>query len=252
MPCDYCDTRGLECGPKLPTPRKLAECGITMVPGIAVGQPGAFSGQLHVQIPVTLSGGFNLSSANSDIENPFSFASPNGTGYRPYSSAAGIASIMNPLSLGVTMQRHDFNDNIVRTWSSSESPECSSDLSYPEEIEPRDNSIRPCIPPRHPAHTLNASILPFVQSAIPHFPDPPTEPLTDEENWQLLQRLWLELDGRPSTPTGNGLAIPVRLKWNRLLHIPRCMIGRKLAGKWDKEDSEVVQSIKTAPSVLGL
>ena len=68
--------------------------------------------------------------------------------------------------------------------------------------------------------------------------------------------MWLELDGRPPTPAPTGISVPVRLRWNRLLSIPRSMRGRKLAGKWDEErrvkteEFEGVKSIKTAPSIL--
>jgi hypothetical protein len=241
-----------------------------MIQPLAIAQPlttRAVSGQLNIQIPVTVSGGgegFNLSSATSDPETPFGFPSPTQFGgYRPYSSAAGFASLMNPVSFGIAMPTANYN--IVQTWSSQQespspqtSPEYSSETTSPEEFTQDTIPVCPCIPPRHPAHTLNASILPFISSAIPSFPPTttPDEPLTEEAVWELCQKMWLELDGQPSAPAQNEFSEHVRLRWNRLFSIPRSMRGRKLAGKWDDarrvktEEFEGVKSIKTAPSIL--
>ena len=226
-----------------------------MMQPLAIGQP-ALSGQLNIQIPVTVSGGgrgFNLSSANSDVDMPFAFPSPTQFGgCAPYSTQTGFASIMNPVS-------------IVQTWASQQespspqtSPEFSSAMTSPEEFKQEDTiPVCPCIPSRHPAHTLNASILPFIGSAIPHFPSSTSDAtLTEEEVWELCQNMWLELDERPATPAPKGFSVPVRLRWNRLFSIPRSMKGRKLAGKWDDsmrvktDEFDGVKSIKTAPSIL--
>lgn len=268
-PCNYCSPRGLECGLKLPTPRKLAEWGgLAMMPGVAIGQPRT-TGALQIQIPVNISTGrgYNLSSANDEPETPFGFTSPTTNGYRPYPGTAGIAPIMNPFQLGIaTMPNH--KDFIVQTWSPTNtpntSPEDSSTISSPETLSCNTNA---CIPPRHPVHTLNASILPFVNSALPHFENPPSssEPTPEEDWWEVCQNMWLQLDRRPSTHSSqcqSGVTavppVPLRLKWNRLLHIPRSMVGKKLAGKWDddmkvkaeEEALKPVKSIMSAPGVL--
>jgi hypothetical protein len=242
--------------------------GFAMMAGVAIGQP-LTSGALQIQIPVTAMGGYSLSSANSDQETPLAPSPVNE--YRPYSSTSAVASVMNPLSLGrLKMPNH--TDFIVQTWSSpvnntpaqtsfsnntsplmssnNTSPEYSSSDTFSPEILHLDTiPLRPSIPARHPAHTLSASILPFVSSAIPNFQEVDAEPIADDNLWEACQQLWLQFE-RPSTP---------RLKWNRLLHKPRSMIGRKLAGKWEDEDDskgkseddpKSIKSVKTAPSIL--
>lgn len=241
-----------------------------MMQPLAIAQPltsRVLSGQLNIQIPVTVSGGgaFNLSSANSDTDMPFAFPSPTQFGGRlPYSTQPGYASLKNSVSLNITTPPSDYTT--AQSWSPQQefpspqsSPEFSSEMTSPEEFKPQDTiPVCPCIPPRHPAHTLNATILPFVSSMIPNLPSPttPDDRLTEDQVWELCQNMWLELDERPSTPASNGISLPVRLRWNRLLSIPRSMRGRKLAGKWDDEkrvkteEFEGIKSIKTAPSVL--
>ena len=132
-------------------------------------------------------------------------------------------------------------------------------MTSPEEFKPQDTIPGlPCIPPRHPAHTLDASIFQFAGAGITNFPSTTTsnEQLTEEQAWELCQNMWLEFDERPSTPTPTGFSVPVRLKWNRLLSVPRSMKKRKLAGKWDEasrvktEEFEGVKSVKTAPSII--
>ena len=185
-----------------------------MMQPLAIAQPltsCALSGQLNIQIPVTVSGdggGFNLSSANSDTEMPFGFPSPTQFGgHRPYSAYAGFASLMNPVSFGITMPTSDYN--IVQPWSpqqesssSQTSPGFSSGMTSPEEFKQDSIPVCPCIPPRHPAHTLNASILPIISSAIPSFPLSTTsdDQLAEEKGWEYYQNMWLELDERPPTP----------------------------------------------------
>jgi hypothetical protein len=114
----------------------------------------------------------------------------------------------------------------------------------------------PIPPPRHPAHTLNSGILPIISAAIPHWQSPSSD-VTDEEfssadweaDWTRYQQEWLQFEGQEPTPV---------LKWNRMLHLPRNTVGRKLAGKWDNEregtakieEIETIKSIKSAPSIL--
>jgi hypothetical protein len=276
-PCDYCSTRGLECGYKLPTPRKLAEGGcFSMMSGLqlpmAIAQPlssAHLAGQLNIQIPVAVSH-FNLSGSghSADREMSFTFqstnASPTSPGYKPYSSAAGFASMMSPVSLGFAVPQSDFP--IVRTWSQDETstpPYSSSTEPSPAPSTPVEfknpGTSRPCPPPRHPGHTLTATILPFVNSAIPNMQGAPnTSPLTEEEMWEMCQQLYLQLDGRSPTPAETEfIPFPMRLRLNRLLRMPRNMVGRKLAGTWEdgeetnvKKDVESTKSIKSAPSIL--
>jgi hypothetical protein len=236
---------------------------------MAMGQPHThshLSGQLHVQIPVTVSGQFNLSSASSDNDIP-PFAMPavpsNNNGYRAYSSTAGLASLMAPVSLGLAVPR--VPNDMCQGWSqesspqgSTPSPQFSPPASYTEELRPCGSNVRSCFPPRHPAHTLNASVLPFVASAIPNVQNPPNgtpQQLTEEEMWEICQNLWLEFDGQQPPHAEAEMSQPLRLKWNRFLHMPRSMMGRKLAGKWDDnkvktEETGTVRSIKSAPSIL--
>ena len=239
-----------------------------MMQPLAIAQPltsRALTGQLNIQIPVTLTegggGGFNLSSANSDTEMPFAFPCPTQYGgCRPY---AAYSSVMNPVSFDITMPSLDYS--IVQNWPSPQespspqtSPEYSSQMTSPEEFKPQDTiPVCPCIPPRHPAHTLNASVLPFIGSAIPNLTPITTsdDQLTEEQVWELYQNMYLELDGQPSA-VPNRFQLPIRLRWSRLFSIPSSMKGRKLAGKWDDtmrvktEEFEGVKSIKTAPSLL--
>jgi hypothetical protein len=238
-----------------------------MMQPLAIAQPltsRALTGQLNIQIPVTLTegvgGGFNLSSANSDIETPFAFPCP--TQYGGCRPCAAYSSVMNPVSFG--MPSLDYS--VVQTWPSPQespspqtSPEYSSQMTSPEEFKPEDTTpVWPCISPRHPAHTLNASVLPFINSAIPNLPSTTLsdDQLTEEQVWELCQNMWLELDAQPSAPAPNRFQLPVRLRWNRIFSIPRSMRGRKLAGKWDDtmsaktEEFEGVKSIKTAPSLF--
>ena len=125
-------------------------------------------------------------------------------------------------------------------------PQTSSELR-------RRVSMQIDIPPHHPVHALNASVLGFVNSAIPHFPvdaTPIPETPAEEREWIRYQNLWLKLE-EPTPP-------PTHLKWSRVLRFPSHLVGRKLAGKWDHdnekkvktEDAEAVKSIKTAPSIL--
>lgn len=221
-----------------------------MMPGVAIGQP-LTAGALQIQIPANRAREFNLSSANSD--QSFAFPSPT-TGDRPY-SAAGFASIISPQ---LSMPNH--NDFIVRTWSTSDntSPEDSSEMSSPEITG--QNIL--CFPPCHSLHTLNATILPFVSSVIPNVPQElDAESLTDEELWEGYQQCWLQLDHTQTTPRPLRNTAPLRLKWNRICQVPRSMLRRKLAGKWDHNDEDMkiefgekdpkpVQSIKSAPSIL--
>lgn len=229
---------------------------------MAIAQPATTSsmaGQLHVQIPVTLSqmhdGSLSLTSANSDKDiPPFAFQSPrtppqSAAGYRPYSSTAGFASLMSPLSLGIAVPCSD--GDIVRTWSQQPSPPRPEPIPSPQ-LSPR-TSFCPAIPPRHPAHTLNTYVLPIISSAIPNMPTPPESDtmFSDEEDEQLWEafRQWIDFEG--SRPGERRLL----LKFNRALYKPRNKIGRKLAGKWDEEskikkEDESVKSIKTAPSII--
>jgi hypothetical protein len=279
-PCDYCFARGLDCGPKLPTPRKLAEMnGLAVMPGasmpLAIAQPltsGPFSAQLQVQIPVKLSGGLNLSSVRPDHEMPFTLSSPitpsNPSGYPAYSSLAGFASLMSPVSLGIAVPQR--NPNIAQPWSSQSSaasqcsatsPEFSPEASPSPELGRRD-SLRPALPPHHPAHTLNASILGIVNSALPHYPASDTEnaetsSASEDESWEECQRAWLQFHETSPGDTEHGMLNPFRLPLNRLLHIPKSTAGRKLAGKWDEDilrattgKQEREKSIKSAPSIL--
>src|SRR5947207_10238650 len=105
MPCDYCYARGLECGPKLPTPRKLLEWGSSaLMQPVAIAQPrtwGGFTGELHIQIPSgTAYHNTGYNSANYDGETPFPSPINNRPAghHRPYSTAAGFASALSPLS----------------------------------------------------------------------------------------------------------------------------------------------------------
>ena len=300
LPCDYCFARGLECGPKLPTPRKMAELGAAaMVPGatlpmhMAIGQPLA-SVPLQIQIPTNLqqcgSPTYNLSSGNSDTQMPIPFPSPKipcytGTGYRPHSITSGFASLMSPMSLGITHAVE--TRSVVHTWSQHSttakvvpvSLESSPELPSCDKFESQDTQEikEPCIPSRHPLHTLATSLLPIVRSQVPkvHENESTESPMTDEmstderspvdeemyseeQMWALWEDLYLQFDNgdQMAVPVEQASPGPFRLKWNRLLHVPRSMRKKAAAGIWDddvkikKEDPDSIRSLKSAPSIL--
>jgi hypothetical protein len=246
-----------------------------MVPGMqyaAIAQPltsdsftGQVSGRLHLDIPLSFprDAEFNLST-----DTGCTLTSPNHNGYMPFSTSAGFASFMSPVSRSLGFALPHNTDGSQQTWSQSSSPqttspEPSSGMGSPFEVRSQ-CGMPPIAPPRHPAHTLNAGILPIISAAIPNFQNP-TPDMTDEEfsseewenEWTRYQQEWLQLEGQESTPP---LTIPLRLqllKWNRVLHIPRNMVGRKLAGKWNDDEMKgkieeiaTVKSVKTAPSIL--
>jgi hypothetical protein len=297
--------RGLECGPKLPTPRKMAEMGgLAMLPGatlpmhMAIGQPLS-APPLQIQIPANLQHGggdrsYNLSSAGSDTQMPSPFASPTipfptpthytstSHGFRPHSITSGFASLMSPMSLGITHHAVE-TCSVVRAWSqhsttrvSPVSLEQSPELPSCEKAEQQapQECMKPCIPARHPLHSLATSVLPIVRSQIPkvHDDEPAESPCgeemstaeqtpidqemyTDDQMWALWEETYLQFDNGPQVDeeTNSG---PLRLKWNRLLHVPRSMRKKALAGVWSddlkikKEDPESIQSLKSAPSIL--
>ena len=316
MACNYCFARGLECGPKLPTPRKIAEMGgLAMLPGatlpmhMAIGQPLS-SAPLQIQIPANLSGGngcYNLSSASSDTQMPIPFPSPTipfptpthykstSNGFQPHSISSGFAHLMSPMSLGIT--HHVETCSVVRTWSQHSTPgvspvslKSSPEVRSCEKVEPQDlrESTIPCIPARHPLHSLATSVLPILRSQIPkvHDADPVESPsdeemsteeqtpideemsteeqtpidqemFTDEQMWALWEDMYLQFDNGPQIAVTEEQrnSGPFRLKWNRLLHVPRSMRKKARAGVWSddlkvKEDPESIQSLKSAPSIL--
>ena len=67
-----------------------------------------------------------------------------------------------------------------------------------------------------------------------------TETFTDEEMWEMWQKMYLDSD-RDATQSNHASVLP-RLKWNRLLHLPRNMRERRLAGKWDHDEDMKVDS----------
>jgi len=280
-----------------------------MVPGatlpmhMAVGQPLA-AAPLQIQIPANVqqingTTNYNLSSASSDTE-PIPFPSPSiipfpspiipslsNTGYRPHSITSGFASLMSPMSLGITHNTVE-SCSVVRTWSQhsfhqiptvshQSSPELPSQFTQGEPCDTQESATIPCIPARHPLHTLTTSMLPIVRSQIPQVhDDDPMETASDEDLstaeqtsiadqdiyseeqlWALWQEMYVQFDN------GNQIAVseeprnsgPFRLKWNRLHHVPRSM-RKKRAGVWPdyihikKEDLESVPSLKSAPSIL--
>lgn len=235
---------------------------------MAIGQPlthGQLSGQLHVQIPVTVSGQFNLSSATTENDIPpyaLQTAPLNNNGYHAYSSTAGLASLVAPLSLGLAAPGP--SGNMAQNWFQESapqgltpSPQFSPTVPYPEEFRRR-SSVQPSIPRRHPAHTLNASVLPIVAAAIPSFQAPPNgaaQQPTDDQLREMYES-WVSFDGQQSSYANGEIPYPHRLKWNRFWQIPRGKMGRKMAGKWDDNDKiktekpESAKSIKSAPSIL--
>jgi hypothetical protein len=290
--------------------------GATLPMHMAIGQPLS-SAPLQIQIPANLSTGngcYNLSSASSGTQMPIPFPSESPTipfptpthykstsnGFRPHSISSGFASLMSPMSLGIT--HHVETCSVVRTWSQHSTPgvspvslKSSPELPFCEKVEPQDlrESTTPCIPARHPLHSLATSVLPIVRSQIPkvHDDNPVESPydeemstdeqtpideemdqdmstyeqtpidqemFTDEQMWALFEETYLQFDN------GSQIAVteeqrnsgPFRLKWNRLLHVPRSMRKKARAGVWSddlkvkKEDPESIQSLKSAPSIL--
>lgn len=274
-PCDYCYARGLNCGPKLPTPRKQREQGYYLDDSgtqyrmiTAAGTLSEqFPGHLQVHIPVTFSQHnqpeFNLSSHCQDRN--CALTSPT-DGFKPYSATAGLANLMQPVSLGISIPSSD-RQLMPPCWqqaspsAQSTSPEPSSSMYSPSEITRASSMEPPSPPPRHPAHTLTHAFLPIIRTAIPQaqaeeVPNGDFPPEMSQQ-WQREWEEWLQLDG-PPPPNA-------RLNWqkfNRLLHIPRSMIGRKFAGKWEEDAQSMksrieeldgrksLQSVQTAPSIL--
>ena len=279
--------------------------GATLPMHMAISQPLS-SAPLQIQIPANLqqngNGNYNLSSACSDTQ-PIPFPSPpivpfpsptipcfTNNGYRPHSITSGFASLMSPMSLGITHHVVDTATvetcSVVRTWSQHSIPrappaslESSPELPSCVKVEPQDRqeSVKPIIPVRHPLHTLASAMLPIVRSQIPqvHEDEPMESPSeeevstaeqtpidqdmnSDEQLWALWEDLYLQFDNGPQIavpdePRNSG---PFRLKWNRLLHVPRSMQKKTVAGVWPddlqikKEDPESIQSLKSAPSIL--
>lgn len=264
----------MNCGPKLPTPRKLREQGYCLDASgpqyrtITTGLPSEqFPGQLQVRIPITFSQHsqpeFNLSSHCQDRN--CAFTSPT-DGFRPYSATAGLANLMQPVSLGISIPSSD-RGLMPNCWqqtspsAQSTSPEPSSSMYSPSEITRASSMEPPTPPPRHPAQALTHAFLPIIRTAIPQTqaeesPNAGFPPEMPEE-WQREWEEWCRLEDPPSNPA--------RLQWqkfNRLLHIPRIMMGKKLAGKWEDDAQSTkskieeldgrksLQSIQTAPSIL--
>ena len=227
-----------------------------------------FPGYSEVQIPFTFSHHgnqpeYNLSSHCQDQNCVM--GSPT-EGYKAFSGTTGFANLMPPVSLGITIPSSD-RRLLQQYWGQSSpsiqstSPEPSSAMYSPSEFT-RANSMEPPSPAqRHVAPNVSYGALPVVRAAVPEVPSqeaPSEEPCPEETGqWQREWEEWLQLEGPPS--------FNARLqwqKWNRVLHIPRSLMGRKLPAGWendnqtnnnrieDFEGRKSMHSGQTVPSIL--
>ena len=283
FPCDYCGARGLECGPKYPTPRKMQEQGMFVLASLHpafIAQPQSIA-QLAYQPPsdppapilrvqtdnlTVPQGEYNISSSVSDpgATSPYSPPSP---AMQPVSAYYTRSEQGSPNYLAPTIT-NPFFPTAYSDVSASPQSLASAEPEPPAEmiIELADDNtddrrlscellppIPPSIPQRNPGYTLAKSFLPFVNSMIPKEPEevPQLEAFDpkawEQCQWRLMQDEYLQLD-EPQTLSVNSKVTGA--KWLRKFHIPQKMRKRQLAGNWEFNDGETEKSVKSAPGVI--
>lgn len=256
QPCDYCHARELDCGPKLPTPRKQMEQGIVGegIGAAFVGVP--FAAVPRLQIPTRFPhDGFNLSSATSPGDSTYRGSSSPEPGYTQRSYNSGLAAL-SPVSMGYALGRH-----VVESWSQPRqqprqgwSPSATLASSPPKSPGPLPSSS--ATPPFcHTVQSLKLGVLPVIDAPRWHSPTPPPRRSSQEDpefDWKFYIRTDSEKSECPSHSTVY-LEDGIR-RFNRILHAPRSMARRTLAGFWSHDVGVhrvgTNESIKSAPSIL--
>jgi hypothetical protein len=189
---------------------------------------------------------FNLSSVSPQDDIYSSFPSPE-TLYEQYSLSAGLAPA-SPASSEVVSG--PYGGNIVQPWSQT-SRSTSATVSSPPKSATKSRSSSAAPPPQHYAtQSLHMGVWSAIGGALPHWrATNPSPPVNTAEDMEIDYDSYLRFDSPAPTPANTRAELLMR--FNRILHAPRALLTRKLAGKWDDEMTvHTRESIRSAPSIV--
>lgn len=220
-----------------------------IVSGVPLMTTPALQPSLRLQIPNNLTNGghtFNLSSVSPQGDTYSGFPSPE-TLYAQYSLSATLAPA-SPSSSEVASGQ--YSGNIVQPWSQT-SRSTSVNVSSPPKSVSKSRSSSAAPPsPHHATKSLHMGVWSAIGGALPHWQSTDlTLPVDNAEDMDIDYESYLRFDSPVPTPANTRAEL--LLRFNRLLHAPRALLARKLAGKWDDEMTlHTRESIKSAPSIV--
>jgi hypothetical protein len=222
-----------------------------------VGVPLVAVPSLRLQIPTRFpNDGFNLSSATSPGDSTYRGSSSPEPGYTQRAPNHSGLAALSPVSMGFVLGRH-----VVQSWSQPRqqprqdwSTSATLTSSPPKSPGPLSSSSATS-PFCHTVQSLNLGVLPVIDAPRWHSPTPPPRRNSQEDpkfDWECYIRYDSENSECPSHST---VYLEDRLRrFNRILHAPRCMVKRKLAGRWSDDIGVhrvgTNESIKSSPSIL--